>query len=256
MYPKGRTEGYNGSDYESEDEARELNPKRGKVKEAYGQGSQVIAAAQVRMLTKTDKISIEDWANSIRLLKAGNMDLRHVEYIKPELLDTIDMLAELEVGFVKPEGDWRTWSLEDLVKVLKSATQIGDEHRNHATLLDALKNCVWEQNIADLSFQSLMTQINKVKQQHGDTQLSKSDAAALVSEIKRQLRSERIPEQNRKYNKNVAEMLEDTVRVDKDALSSIKSIMVAIGNYNNETKKQLDVLIAKLGPNVFKLGNE
>ena len=51
-------------------------------------------------------------------------------------------------------------------------------------------------------------------------------------------------------------MLEDTVRVDKDALSSIKSIMVAIGNYNNETKKQLDVLIAKLGPNVFKFGNE
>ena len=152
-------------------------------------------------LKKTDKVSIEDWANSIRLIKAGNMELRHVEYIQPELIDTIDILTELEVDFVKPEGNWRSWSLEDLVKVLKSATPIGDEHRNHATLLDALKNCVWEQNIADLSIQSLIAQTNKVKQHHGDTQLSPSDAAALVSEIKRQLRSERIPEQIRKYNK-------------------------------------------------------
>ena len=63
-----------GSDYESADEAGEINPKRGKVKEAYGQGSQVIAAAQVSFLKKTDK-------NSIRLLKAGNMSLSHVENI-------------------------------------------------------------------------------------------------------------------------------------------------------------------------------
>ena len=50
-------------------------------------------------------------------------------------------------------------------------------------------------------------------------------------------------------------MLEDKMMIDRDALSNLRSIIVAIGNYNNATKKQLDVLIAKLG-NVFKLGKE
>jgi hypothetical protein len=104
----------------------------------------------------------------------------------------------------------------------------------------------WEQSTANFSLESVLDQLDRIRSNYGgaDFELNDRELKTLIAEIKRQLQSDKIKEENRKYNKVLSEMLHTS----KEPFLSLDDVVIAIGNYNNETKKQLETLAAKLGP--------
>ena len=103
----------------------------------------------------------------------------------------------------------------------------------------------WEQSTADLSIQGVMDQMQKVRKTHGDINLSDDELTALINEVKRELRSDKVREEDRNYNKNIAEMLDTNVK--KKMINTLEQVVVAIGDYNSETREMMEAVIARLG---------
>ena len=205
--------------------------------------SNVIAAAQIKMLDKLSKGALETWSNNMRVTRLG-VRVRHVEYINPSLFSDISIYTAMRTKFDKPPGDWTSWSLEDLVKVLNATNHRSEETKFIGTL-EALKDMDWEQSTSDLSIQGVMDQMQKVRKTHGDIDLSNDELTALINEIKRKLRSDKVREEDRNYNKNIAEMLDTNVK--KKMINTLTQVVVAIGDYNQETRDMMEAVIARLG---------
>jgi hypothetical protein len=74
---------------------------------------------------------------------------------------------------------------------------------------------------------------------------------SLITEIKRQLMSEKVAESHRKFNKNLAEHIKNMEGKDRRAFSSLKKLIIAIGNFIAETRgKFLEIqeIMGKLQP--------
>ena len=99
----------------------------------------------------------------------------------------------------------------------------------------------------------LIKELDDLRKSFGivDFDLSEDMLRSLTTEIRRQLMSEKVAESHRKYNKSLAEHLKNMENRDKKAFSSLKKLMIAIGNFSGETRRkllELQEILGKLQP--------
>ena len=201
------------------------------------------------MLSELSEKAIDSRYSNILTMKAGRVQVNHLVYISPSLIPNIEIMTELNTPFSKERGNWKNWSLEHLVKVLKFNAQSGGKSEKHVAQIDGLKALNWVQNAESLTLNPVLLELSALRKSFGivDFDLNEGMLRSLTSEIRRQLMSDRVTESHQKYNRSLAEHIKTMEKEEGGAFSSLKRLIVVIGNFNGDTSRKLTELQERPG---------
>ena len=111
------------------------------------------------------------------------------------------------------------------------------------THIEALKSVNWVQRASGLSVEPVLAELTSLRRSMGisDFKLEANDLKTLVSEIKRQLSSDKVTESHKKYNSSLADHLKNYNSNNK-GFPTLNSILIEIGNYHADTRRRLTLL--------------
>jgi hypothetical protein len=198
------------------------------------------------MLTHLSKESIGKWYQKLMATQAGGIVVNHLKFIATSIWSQLTVYSKLKSKDVqKPEGDWTTWGLQDLVKVLTRLAPSGEKSSTFTAIATDLANMDWEQNVEKLSDQHLWDQLSKIQKDHGllteNIQLSESELRTLVATVRSKLKAPGIKAANKTFNNNIANALA------KFEGKTFEDLMIEIGNFNLEVKSRREALQLMVG---------
>jgi len=87
------------------------------------------------MLQHLTKEAIGRWHQRIAAIKAGGAEVHHLRFIASSLWAQITVYTKLKADNIqKPEGEWTSWDLEDLVRVLNKLAHSGEKSQTFTVI--------------------------------------------------------------------------------------------------------------------------
>ena len=147
----------------------------------------------------------------------------------------------------KPEGEWQSWPLEDLVRVLFKLTSSSQKPQSFTPITQALSSLDWEQSVEHMSLDSIWDQLEKIRKEYGlasSPVLKGDELKALVNTIKSKIKAPGIKPANKTFNFNLVHILN---KFEVRPETSFDDLLVAIGNYNLIAKDLREKIQATVG---------